>query len=256
MPRKNFEARTNCNVTKINLDSTGKKATGVTYVDAEGQECEQTADLVLVCNFSFNAVHMLLTSGIGKPYDPTSGTGVVGRNYAYQCTSGVLMKLPDTTLNPFIAGGAIGMVLDDFNADNFDHSGLGFVGGGSLAASSTGGRPIQQIGTFADDPKWGSGWKRAMKENYQSVYGVGVQGSVYSYKDAYLDLDPTYKDPYGSPLLRMTFDWHQNELKMSAYVTEPARFAPDRSLYRRPIPDHPQRGWGRHGRQPVQQRRQ
>src|SRR5271156_4963034 len=42
MPRKNFEARTNCNVTKINLDSTGKKATGVTYVDAEGQECEQT----------------------------------------------------------------------------------------------------------------------------------------------------------------------------------------------------------------------
>lgn len=220
MPRKNFEARTNCNVTKINLDSTGKKATGVTYVDANGQECEQTADLVLVCNFSFNAVHTLLTSGIGKPYDPASGTGVVGRNFAYQCTSGVMMKLPDTRLNPFIAGGAIGMVLDDYNGDNFDHSGLGFVGGGALAASSTGGRPIQQIGAFADDPKWGSGWKRAMKENYQSVYNVGVQGSVYSYKDAYLDLDPTYKDPYGSPLLRMTFDWHQNELKMSAYVTE------------------------------------
>ena len=31
---------------------------------------------------------------------------------------------------------------------------------------------------------------------------------------------PTYKDPYGSPLLRMTFDWHENEVKMSAYVTE------------------------------------
>ena len=133
-------------------------------------------------------------------------------NYAKssaQCISGVLMKLPDTVLNPFIAGGAIGMVLDDFNGDKFDHSGLGFVAGRSLAASSTGGRPIQQIGACVDDPKWGSGWKQAMKENDQSVYGVGVQRSVYSDKDANLDLDPTYKDLYGSPLLRMTFDWHR-----------------------------------------------
>jgi gluconate 2-dehydrogenase alpha chain len=220
MPRKNFEARTNCNVTRINLDSTGKKATGVTYVDAKGEEYEQPADLVLVCSFSFNAVHMLLISGIGQPYDPVSGTGVVGRNYAYQTNSGVLVKLPNTVLNPFIAGGAIGMVLDDFNGDNFDHGGLGFVGGGSMAASSTGGRPIAQLNAFPGDPTWGAAWKRSAKENYQSVYGLGIQGSNYSYKDAYLDLDPTYKDPYGSPLLRMTFDWHENELKMSAYVTE------------------------------------
>ena len=27
----------------------------------------------------------------------------------------------------------------------------------------------------------------------------------------YLDLDPTYTDAYGLPLLRMTFDWHDND---------------------------------------------
>ncbi|MCU4160769.1 GMC family oxidoreductase [Acidiphilium sp. AL] len=220
MLRKNFEARTNCNVTKINLDSTGKKATGVTYVDQAGETLMQPADMVLVCAFSFNCVHLLLLSGIGKPYDPKTNTGVVGRNYAYQCTSGVLVKLKDTILNPFISGGAIGVSVDDFNGDNFDHSGLGFVGGGVMSATQTGGRPIGQISYFPDDPKWGSGWKKATKENYQSVYALGIQGSVYSYRDAYLDLDPTYKDPYGSPLLRMTFDWHENELKMSAFVTK------------------------------------
>jgi gluconate 2-dehydrogenase alpha chain len=220
MPRKNFEARTGCNVTKINLDSTGTKATGVTYVNDAGEEFEQTADLVLICSWSFNAVHMLLLSGIGKPYDPVSNTGVVGRNYAYQCTSGVLVKLPDTLLNPFVAGGAVGMAMDDFNGDNFDHTGLGFIGGAVLQATQTGGRPLQQIAAFADDAKWGSAWKQASKENYQTVYSLGTQGSVYPYKDAYLDLDPTYKDPYGSPLLRMTFDWHDNELAMSAYVTD------------------------------------
>jgi gluconate 2-dehydrogenase alpha chain len=35
----------------------------------------------------------------------------------------------------------------------------------------------------------------------------------------YLDLDPTYKDDWGQPLLRMTFDFPENDLKMSAYVT-------------------------------------
>jgi gluconate 2-dehydrogenase alpha chain len=220
MPRKNFEARTLCNVTRINLDSTGKKATGVTYVDQHGVESEQPADLVLVCSFSFNAVHMLLLSGIGKPYDPVSGKGVVGRNYAYQCTSGVLVKLDNTLLNPFISNGVGGTALNDFNGDNFDHTGLGFIGGAVLQATQTGGRPIAQINGFPGDPTWGAGWKKAVKENYQSVYALGTQGSVYPYRDAYLDLDPTYKDPYGNPLLRMTFDWHENELKMSAYVTD------------------------------------
>ena len=39
--------------------------------------------------FALNNVRMLLLSGIGTPYDPATGKGVVGRNYAYQTTSGV-----------------------------------------------------------------------------------------------------------------------------------------------------------------------
>jgi len=65
-----YELRTNCQVLRINLDSTGKKATGVTYVDATGTEYEQPADLVLITAFPRNNVRMLLLSGIGKPYDP------------------------------------------------------------------------------------------------------------------------------------------------------------------------------------------
>jgi gluconate 2-dehydrogenase alpha chain len=43
-----------------------------------------------------------------------------------------------------------------------------------------------------------------------------------SYQDAYLSLDPTYKDAFGRPLLRMTFDWHDNEIKASQYLVEKA----------------------------------
>ena len=42
----NFELRPLCNVLRVNTDSTGKKATGVTYIDARGNEVEQPADIV------------------------------------------------------------------------------------------------------------------------------------------------------------------------------------------------------------------
>ncbi|HZP86739.1 MAG TPA: GMC family oxidoreductase, partial [Burkholderiales bacterium] len=70
--RDNFEYRVMCNVTRVNLDASGKRATGVTYVDQAGQEYEQPADLVILCAYATHNVHLLLVSGIGKPYDPVS----------------------------------------------------------------------------------------------------------------------------------------------------------------------------------------
>ena len=61
-----------------------------------------------------------------------------------------------------------------------------------------------------------------MRDNYLStVYaGTGVHGSCQSYKQNHLDLDPTYTDRFGRPLLRMTMDLPENEIKMSAFLTD------------------------------------
>jgi gluconate 2-dehydrogenase alpha chain len=216
----NFTAQTESEVTKINLDSTGKRATGVTYVDSSGEEWEQPANIVLVCAFSLFNVRLLLLSGVGKPYDPQTGQGVVGRNYAYQTISGVNLILKDKVLNSFIASGALGMTIDDYNGDNFDHSGLGFVGGGYMGAIQTNARPILQRPVPAGTPRWGAQWKKATAETYQRAMGLTVHGSSYSYRDCWLDLDPTYKDRLGRSLMRMTFDFHDNELKMAAHLTD------------------------------------
>ncbi|MCH3696615.1 GMC family oxidoreductase N-terminal domain-containing protein, partial [Campylobacter lari] len=82
--KPNFELRTHSHVIKVNLDSTGKKAVGVTYIDAQGREIEQPADLVILSAYQMHNVRLLLLSGIGKPYDPKTNEGVVGKNYAYQ----------------------------------------------------------------------------------------------------------------------------------------------------------------------------
>ena len=222
LPKDNFSYRTLCDVTRVNLDSTGKRATGVTYVDVQGHEFEQPAELVILCAFAEHNVHLLLISGIGTPYDPKANQGVTGRNYAYQITSSVSVFL-DENMNPFMGAGALGQAVDEFNGDNFDHGPLGFLGGGYIALWTTGGRPIlQQRGVPEGTPKWGGGWKKAMHENYLKSVSVATHGSVMSYRDSYLDLDPTYRDVYGNPLLRLTFDFHDNEHKMSKFETDKA----------------------------------
>ena len=92
--------------------------------------------------------------------------------------------------NPFIASGAIGMCIDEFNGDKFDHGPHGFVGGGYLGQVQTNGRPIETTPVPEGTPKWGAKWKRAVADYYLSSIKAGsIHGSFYSYRDVYLDLD-------------------------------------------------------------------
>jgi len=152
-----FTLRTGAQVQRINLDSDHKQATGVTYTDAAGREFIQPAKLVIVGAFALNNVRMLLLSGIGKPYDPGTGKGVVGRNYAYQTTSGVQVFYDEkVNINPFMRSGASGTVVSDLVSDNFDHGPHRFIGGAYIGEVMSHGRPIEFHPTPPGTPAWGA----------------------------------------------------------------------------------------------------
>jgi gluconate 2-dehydrogenase alpha chain len=166
---------------------------------------------------------MLLLSGIGTPYDPASGKGVVGRNYAYQTTSVVNVFYDESVnINPFMRSGANGTLIADFVSDNFDHGALGFLGGAFIGEITSHGRPIESHPVPPGTPAWGSAWKKAVIQHYNHTASLLIHGSSVASPGNYLDLDPTYKDAWGLPLLRMTFDFPDNDLKMSAYLTDKA----------------------------------
>jgi gluconate 2-dehydrogenase alpha chain len=220
---ENFELRTHCHVLRVNLDRANRRATGVTYIDARGREVEQPADLVVLCAYAYNNVHLMLLSGIGQAYDPESGEGTVGKNYCYQTMSGVdIFFEPDVHINPFMGAGALGTAIDDFNGDNFDHSELDFIGGAYIAAYTTHGRPIHHHPVPSDTPRWGLAWKQAVARHYNHTVGLTVHGTSYAHRGNYLDLDPNYTNAYGQPLLRMTFDFPDNDRRMSEWVTDRA----------------------------------
>ena len=219
LQRKNFELRLRAHVLGVEYDRANKRVKGVRYLDlVTGAEYEQPADVVVLSSFTMSNTKYLLMAGIGAPYDPKTGHGVVGKNFCHQTMFGTNVFLKDRWINPFLAAGSSQTVIDEFNEDNFDHSGLGFFGGGYIYSNVTNGRPITTRPLPPGTPLWGSKWKQANADWYAHSFNIYVHGSWYPHRENYLDLDPTYVDAYGQPLLRMTFDIRDNELKMAQYV--------------------------------------
>src|SRR5262249_52114169 len=174
MAKDNFTLKTGCEVLKVNLDASGKRATSVTYVDTMGNEYEQPADLIVLCAYVTHNVQLLLQSRIGTPYDPATAKGTLGKNYCYQLTPSVDVFFDDKILNPFVGAGALGMIVDDWNGDTFDHSKLGFLHGGYIAGYMTTGRPIETGLVPEGTPKWGAKWKQAFVKNYLTSMSLSL----------------------------------------------------------------------------------
>jgi gluconate 2-dehydrogenase alpha chain len=213
----NFEMRTGCRVIRIN--KSGGKATSVTYLDQAGIEQEQPAGLIIVSNYTWGAVRLLLLSGI-------NANGLVGKylmSHQYHLTNATF----DTTITNTSEGptGANASV-DEFNGDNFDHTGLGFIEGASI--TSIGGNTHAITGTsslapgdfkqVAANQNWGQARKDFMKQYFKRTMGLIAQTPTLPYEANVIDLDPTVKDALGFPVLRVTYTGGDNEKKIGTFI--------------------------------------
>jgi gluconate 2-dehydrogenase alpha chain len=55
---------------------------------------------------------------------------------------------------------------------------------------------------------------------------IGASGSVMANRYNYYDLDPTYRNAFGQPLMRMTFDYKENEHKMAGTLRRSSTISP------------------------------
>src|SRR5262249_24511759 len=80
--------------------------------------------------------------------------------------------------------------------------------------------PTSRSGTARGTPSWGKEWKAATAKWYQTAMNIGSSGSVMANRYNYYDLDPTYRNAFGLPLMRMTFDYKENEHKIGRHAAE------------------------------------
>ncbi|WP_026867004.1 MULTISPECIES: GMC family oxidoreductase [Jeotgalicoccus] len=212
----NFELRTRANVRRVLYNEDDQRATGVMYVDEQtGEEFEQPADVVVLAAFAFTNNRLLMLSDIGEQYDPETREGVIGRNFNGQYNSafhGAIGYFENEKWNLYMGAGALGAAVNDYAADNFDHTDLDFIGGGAIELRQYGFGAISSSNNYpSDTPSWGAEYKKQSLKYAYSALHIWYTSIAMSYWHNYLDLDPTYKDEYGDPLLRATYKFGSNE---------------------------------------------
>jgi gluconate 2-dehydrogenase alpha chain len=213
------ELRGGCRVVKLSQGSDGR-VTSVEYVDADGRLVTQPADRFVLATYTFENVRLLLTSGIGTRH------GQVGKNFMTKMYCSVMGLFPGQRLNRFVAPAACGDIMDDFVGDNFDHAGLGFVRGATISCEEQ----LQPIAAARAPlpegvPSWGRGYKEWLLANWNSIADLRIQPETLPYEDTFLDLDPRQRDRsgLGMPVVRITWDIHENERRMISYLDDKAR---------------------------------
>lgn len=218
--RKNFELRANSWVRRI-VHKDGK-ATGVQYTAANGDEFFQPASLVIVSTFTLNNTRLLLLSGIGTPYDPATRKGTLGRNLTHQIENTTRLYF-DQHLNSFMGTGSLAMRVSDFDGDHGLKGDEGILRFGMLSCQTSGSRPIATFDAFPRDETrktWGSDWKAAALKWRDRNATISLSAEHLSYRQNYMDLDPTYKDKFGDPLLRFTLDFTEHEHKQHDFAAQ------------------------------------
>jgi gluconate 2-dehydrogenase alpha chain len=202
---------TGARVTGIEVGRDGL-ASGARYVK-DGVERFIAARTVLLGAFVYENTRLLLLSGLAND------AGQVGRHYMAHVTPFAFGRFPDRRLNLFTGPWSQATCVEDVNADNFDHAGLGFVGGATLTAAHEV-KPIAAASAPLPTsvPRWGAGWKAWLRANAQSIGSVGAQCESLSYEDTLLDLDPLRTDPFGVPVVRVTHRVHDNEERSAAFM--------------------------------------
>jgi len=147
----------------------------------------------------------------------------VGKHYIGHWNGRECFGLFPSDLNVWYGANAQAVVVNNWADDNFDHSGLGFIGGASLTVNHEG-HPVgsADMPLFGRAPAWGSKWKAFVRQNAGRWRGAYAQCTSLPYENTYIDLDPEVKDPLGDPVCRITSGRKENEPKASAYAAAKA----------------------------------
>jgi choline dehydrogenase-like flavoprotein len=207
------EIRPDSYVRKIETDKSGK-VTGVIYFDAKGVETFQKAKAVVVSANGAETPKLLLMSKSNLfPHGLANSSGVVGRRLMFNggAMAGGLFEHP---LNEYKSV-VVTRVIHDFYMSN---PGRGFYGGGGIDMRS-GRAPIDfgLSGLPPDAPRWGAEYKRMLSQYFTHTTSAVGHTTSLPVRTNSISLDPTVKDAWGLPAVRVTYRDHPDDMKIRRF---------------------------------------
>ena len=208
------EVRPDSYVARIETNSEGR-VTGVAYFDGKKQLQLQRARAVVVCANGAETPRLLLNSESTRfPNGLANSSGMVGKHLMFNTYFGVNAQF-EQPLNEHKSVQNTRMMLDFYATDPK----RGFYGGGGIDARF-GKYPI----TFAlgglppGSPTWGEEFARSLARQFTRTMFFGTHGTSLPLEANSVSIDPSLKDAWGLPCMRITYKDHPDDLKTAEFL--------------------------------------
>ena len=233
----NCEIRPECAVYEIVTDNEGR-ASEVAYIDPQGNQRAQKAKAVVVSANGAETPRLLLNSASSQfPDGLANSSGFVGRNLMYNSHS-IVRAVFEQQLNDF-KGLQVSRIIHHFYDSDPER---GFYGGGGIDA-----RPFKAATPLefaidhprSDGPAWGAQFKANLEHDFSRTMYMISSGTSLAQDSNNITIDPTHKDAWGRPSLRLTYRDHDDDMALAHYLQdrayEVAEAAGASKIWRTPI---------------------
>jgi len=217
----NCEIRAECAVFRVATNAQGK-ANEVFYYDPQGNERSQkTRAVILSANGAETSRLLLNSASETHPDGLANSSGYVGRNLMFNGHS-IAHALFEHQLNDF-KGVQVTRIIHDFYESD---PARGFYGGGGIDGRALdAATPISfaNNGSPPGVPMWGAEFKNHLEHDFTRHMSVLNSTTSLALDRNNITIDPTHKDRWGRPSIRLTYKDHDDDLAI-------AKFLQDRSM--------------------------
>ncbi|MDB6083102.1 MAG: oxidoreductase [Gammaproteobacteria bacterium] len=211
------EIRSGSYVYRVETNPAGR-TTGVHYFDGAGREHFQKARAVVLSANGAETARLLLNSTSNRfPQGLANSSGMVGKHLMFNQGAGVHAVF-EHEINDYKSVQVTRIVHDFYDADPK----RGFYGGGGIDARINPQPALWAMASGGDLPRWGADLKTRLEAFPRSTMSTGHCTSLPLETNS-VSLDPTVKDAWGIPAIRVTYRDHPDDLAT-------ARFLQDRSF--------------------------
>ena len=212
----NCEIRPECAVYEIATNDAGR-VSEVAYIDPQGNQRAQKAKAVIVSANGAETPRLLLNSANDQfPDGLANSSGFVGRNLMYN-SHGVIRTVFDRQLNDY-KGVQVSRIIHHFYDSDPER---GFYGGGGIDA-----RPFMAAEplNFAVNmprpggPSWGAEYKANLEHDFTRTMFLLGSGTSLALDSNNITIDPTHKDAWGRPSLRLTYRDHDDDMALAHFL--------------------------------------
>jgi len=211
------EVRPESYVFRVETNDKGR-ASGVRYFDRDKREHFQKARAVVLSANGAETPRLLLNSSSSRfPQGLANSSGMVGKHLMFNQGTGVHAVF-EHELNEYKSVQVTRVIHDFYDSDPR----RGFYGGGGIDAR-IGPQPIGwAMASASGMPRWGAQLTARLEAFPRSMLASGHTTSL-PLETNNVTLDPTLKDAWGMPAIRLTYKDHPDDLAIS-------RFLQDRSV--------------------------